>query len=683
MGYSNTWLFAPVLAIVLLSSLFIQTSAFSPAVLLSRRASASVRTPPKSILLKDIPQPSRSSLLTTVGLNSFASSTRLTAENNGSAAPVDSVDAVICGGGPAGLLTAIMLAQKFPEQHVKLYDRLSEPPSPHDESVWSDVAKFYLIGLGGRGQTALDQFGVWDIVEARSVAVLGRKDWSPDSDSTEGAERIFNKKDKPYTTQVLPRDKLVSVLHQHIVDNYAGRIELNYGYEVQPLDFSYQDNSGVLIQVAKCSTDNARLNPSSVVKTATEKPIEMVCDTEHAIQMSAKLLIAADGTVRTVANAMEREDKKRFEAMNPISRLTAGEPFHVKRYVDDNQRIYKTIPMRVPADWRPDLNYSARTKNGRINFDALPANRNGYYCGVLLLKKGDPMAQADTDPVELRKLMDEELPQFSALMDDETIALTAQKPVSYLPAFRYAGPRLNQGDRCLIIGDSAHTVKPYFGLGANSALEDVKFLGDIISSTDSLPEAVHEYSRQRSAEAKALVRISRELDRPGKLGFVTFILPIILDSIFNGLAPKLFESNVISMLQRPEYSFQKLARRKRQDRLLQVTIIVVGLAGFGTATKFLIEKLAGAVGQSSSTVALGTAALGATAFLFSKLAKFLVPGLAPADVLTKFSSKVTDSRSFLTPLKNLPKKKDSTGNGESFLTSLPFGNKSEDPGTAK
>jgi hypothetical protein len=394
-------------------------------------------------------------------------------------------------------------------------------------------------------------------------------------------------------------------------------------------------------------------------------------------------IIAIIFAVRTVANAMEREDTKRFEAMNPIRRLTAGEPFHVKRYVDDNQRIYKTIPMKVPADWRPDLNYSARTKNGRINFDALPANRNGEYCGVLLLKKGDPLAEADTDPVELRKLMDEDLPQFSALLDDDTIALVAQKPVSYLPAFRYAGPRLNQGDRCIIIGDSAHTVKPYFGLGANSALEDVKFLADIISSTDSLSDAVHEYSRQRAAEAKALVRISRELDRPGAIGFVTFILPIILDSIFNGLAPNLFAPNIISMLQRPQYTFQEVARRKRLDRLAQVGIITVGLTGVATAAKFLIKSLANAVGQSSSTVAVGSGAVVALGFLLSqKLAKFFVPGLAPADVLTRLSSKVTNSRTFLTPLKNLLKKKEvTTGNGESFLTPLSFGNRSEDTDT--
>jgi kynurenine 3-monooxygenase len=380
---------------------------------------------------------------------------------------------------------------------------------------------------------------------------------------------------------------------------------------------------------------------------------------------------------------MELEDKKRFEAMNPIRRLTAGKPFHVKRYVDDNQRIYKTIPMKVPIDWRPDLNYSARTKEGRINFDALPANRNGEYCGVLLLKKGDPMAEADTDPLELRQLMDEALPQFSALLDDDMIAQVALKPVSYLPAFRYAGPRLNQGDRCLILGDSAHTVKPYFGLGANSALEDVQILGDIIDSTDSVTGAVHEFSRLRAAESKALVRISRELDRPGKIGFVTFILPIILDSIFSGLAPKLFAPNIIAMLQRPEYTFQEVARRKRRDRLVQVGVIAGGLTGSVTATKFLIGSLARAVGKSSSTVAAGTVALVAGGSLLSKAAKFVVPGLAPADILTKLSSKVTNSRTHLTPLRNLPKKDDATGNGESFLTPLSFGNKSEDADTSE
>jgi hypothetical protein len=60
-----------------------------------------------------------------------------------------------------------------------VFDRLGPPPSPTDEAVWSDVARFYLLGLGGRGQRALNEFGVWKEVEDVSTAVVGRMDWSP------------------------------------------------------------------------------------------------------------------------------------------------------------------------------------------------------------------------------------------------------------------------------------------------------------------------------------------------------------------------------------------------------------------------------------------------------------------------------------------------------------------------
>ena len=53
-------------------------------------------------------------------------------------------------------------------------------------------------------------------------------------------------------------------------------------------------------------------------------------------------------------------------------------------------------------------------------------------------------------------------------------------------------------------------------------------------------------------------------------GFVGFVLPIILDGIFNKLAPWLFAPNNIRMLQRVDMSFAQVAARKRRDRALQV-----------------------------------------------------------------------------------------------------------------
>jgi kynurenine 3-monooxygenase len=531
-------------------------------------------------------------------------------------------DALICGGGPAGLLCAIMLAQKFPQHKIKVYDRLPEPLSPTDETVWNDVAKFYLIGLGSRGQISLEKFGVWKAVTDVCTAVVGRKDWAPGS--KEGFERIFE--GRKYNTQVLPRDKLVAVLHKHIVDNYSQQIELNYEYLVRPIDFGKEGSDSVLVEVSKCQGD---------------KETDLECKVEAVARVSASLMIAADGTQRTIANQMEQDDSEKRKAMNPLERLFAGKPFQVTRYEDDNKRVYKTIALKVPAGWRPDLNYSARSEGGRMNIDALPANRNGDYCGVLLLREDDEMAQPDVNPLKFRQFLDELLPQFSKIIDDETAAQVAKKGPSFLPAFRYVSPRLNQGDRTIVLGDCAHTVKPYFGLGANSALEDVKVLADVIDSTDTLTEAVHEFSKRRANEAKSLVRISRDLDRPGKLGTVTFLIPIILDSIFSKLAPKIFAPNVISMLQRDDLTFEQVGARKRRDRILQLVIISVGLASVAGATKFLVRSLASVLGRRGTTVAAGLVASGIALAFGRKVLPFLVPGMAPADVLAKTKSSIT------------------------------------------
>lgn len=111
---------------------------------------------------------------------------------------------VIIGGGPTGLCTAIMLAQKgWIDVHV--YDRLPPPPSPDDQTVWGDTARFYLIGLGGRGQKALKELGAWDEVDRYCNTVCGRMDWAPGAAPDEGVERIFT--DRPYLTKVIASDR--------------------------------------------------------------------------------------------------------------------------------------------------------------------------------------------------------------------------------------------------------------------------------------------------------------------------------------------------------------------------------------------------------------------------------------------------------------------------------------------
>lgn len=85
---------------------------------------------------------------------------------------------VIVGGGPAGMATAIMFAKRG-WRNVVVVDRLGAPPDPSDAAIWGDTARFYLVGLGARGQRSLAALGAWDDVERYCAAVVGRKDWAP------------------------------------------------------------------------------------------------------------------------------------------------------------------------------------------------------------------------------------------------------------------------------------------------------------------------------------------------------------------------------------------------------------------------------------------------------------------------------------------------------------------------
>ena len=478
-------------------------------------------------------------------------------------------DSIIVGGGPAGILTAIMMAQKYgPSHKIALCERRpSLPPSPSDQTVWDDIARFYLLGIGHRGQTALTKFGVMEDFVKASVAVNGRRDWQPGKTKLEDGNITPARKD--VTSRVLARDKLVGLLHHHLVDNYIttnkADIDLLYGYEVNPISFGDEKDAEddlVRVQISKCQDvgiiGTGIQNESSNQTTyMASQDSEQTCDVDTFQISSAGLLIGADGAARAVANAMEEYEQKKYQSLNPIQKLVAKKPFFIKKFEDDNPRVYKSVPIRLPEEWGHfDLNYSSRSP--RVTLEALPSDDKGSLCALLLMKPDDELAQPDVPSEKLRAYFDEHFPQFGALVDDEEMARVAQKPSSRLPVFRYAGPRLHLGRRTLVLGDAAHTVKPYYGLGANTALEDVQILSDVLDETkdeeDSIGMAVQKFSKLRAADSEALVTISRNMDRPGKLFFVNFILPLILDGMFQKLP--FFDGNMFTMFQKRGVGFK-------------------------------------------------------------------------------------------------------------------------------
>jgi 2-polyprenyl-6-methoxyphenol hydroxylase-like FAD-dependent oxidoreductase len=160
------------------------------------------------------------------------------------------------------------------------------------------------------------------------------------------------------------------------------------------------------------------------------------------------------------------------------------------------------------------------------------------------------------------------------------------------------------------LGDSIHCVKPYFGLGVNSAFEDVAVLNtcfdDVGKSTgdggvgdDKNAEwqsALPLFSQRRAADSKALVDISRGFDG----GFLTFVLPLILDGVFHKAFPKLFSPNTIAMLQKEDWTFSRIQRRKRTERVAQAGILAAVFSG----VVWVLVRAAVAVAAKIATLAV-------------------------------------------------------------------------------
>mmetsp|Transcript_47786 Transcript_47786/g.153949 ORF Transcript_47786/g.153949 Transcript_47786/m.153949 type:complete len:324 (+) Transcript_47786:707-1678(+) len=286
--------------------------------------------------------------------------------------------------------------------------------------------------------------------------------------------------------------------------------------------------------------------------------------------VEADFVVGADGVNSTIRDEM----------------ASAGAACRAHRLEDLRPTTYRTISIPVPEGERTDFNFSAR--NGDIGIEALP-NVEGQVCGVVLFEPDDTRVTSLADGRAARKLFEELFPIWpTPLLSDEEFEAFAHRPNAKLPQFMFCGPELHRGGQAVLLGDAIHSVKPYFGLGVNSAFEDVVVLGRCLDETGGrLDKALPLFSTKRAEEARALVESQYTLDQPADYRFVAkFLLPIILDNVFNKALPQVFSPNLIVMLQDEAYTFQEVRQKKALDRTLQAAVLLplgAGILGAGAA----------------------------------------------------------------------------------------------------
>lgn len=468
---------------------------------------------------------------------------------------------VIIGGGPVGLTSAILLA-RLGAKSVYVYEQLPRPPKP-SESYWEKFRseRSYNIGITGRGQIVLNKFGCLGRVEKYCAEIFGSASWNPDTPTD---SPILMKQEKRYTSKIIERDRLTGGLLEEIDENYSNVIHVMHDARCKDITWRKIGKSDeyctLKMEISSQETDSTKPNIYNVNTT---------------------FLIGADGSNSVVRNAIMAYDPN----------------FKSVQYQEINEYVYRTVPINFPRidDFCPkgkELTYSVRIKEG-INLESLPT-KEGIHLGVILFKPGNEIMKNITSIETARYFLFKYFPMVAPHVTEEGLLKLATSKISRFQRFQYVYPKLHFSQSACLLGDAIHTVKPYFGMGVNSGLEDVSVLADILESKDiNRKEIFSKFSEIRAKEAKALVQLSQRLDR----GFIYFILPLIIDRFFHKLCPNIFENTVLSCFQDERRSFTWTARRKALDRVLQGTIIGIFLSFFSVGVFALMKKIIFLIGK--------------------------------------------------------------------------------------
>jgi 2-polyprenyl-6-methoxyphenol hydroxylase-like FAD-dependent oxidoreductase len=278
---------------------------------------------------------------------------------------------------------------------------------------------------------------------------------------------------REYKTQVIQRDRIASCLLAEVEKKYKDQISVLH--DVECVGLTWLDEEAGAREEAKGGSQQRRGVRVRLHRELEEGKLEQWTE-------DARWVIGADGVRSALRGALEAKTTP-----SPNNKKKTEKPVRAHKLPERNEFVYKILPLDLRPKygtgpgWRPDLNYSARTK-GEVTIEALPT-KEGVYVGVVLFRPTCPAIAGIKDKEDARQFFAGSFPQFIDVIKEEDLARFATGPTFRLPSFSYAGPNINYKDNTLLLGDCIHSVKPYFGLGLNSALEDVMSLNRCLDET--------------------------------------------------------------------------------------------------------------------------------------------------------------------------------------------------------
>ncbi|GMF50258.1 hypothetical protein BVG19_g2016 [[Candida] boidinii] len=148
----------------------------------------------------------------------------------------------------------------------------------------------------------------------------------------------------------------------------------------------------------------------------------------------------------------------------------------------------------------------------------------------------------------------------------------------------------NLSDKCLIIGDAAHSMVPFYGQGMNCGFEDVRVLLELLDKNhnDRL-KTFNEYSQNRHEDLKAILKLAIDNyhEMSHKVNSSLFLFRKKLDGLLGRLIPNYWIPLYTMVSFRGDISYSDAIKRShKQDKILKsvefslITLSIIGMVKY-------------------------------------------------------------------------------------------------------